>query len=96
MGSRGSGYVRKNGSAGTEQPGLTGEDKKWLKRISFDGQTAYVNPDNDRLIATTTFSGKVRFLDQAELENYRKTHDMQTGQVKKAYIHELARQAADG
>ena len=91
MGSRGSGYKR-NGSVRQGKP--TDSELKLMKRTSFDGQIAYVNPETERLIAVVPRYGEMQVNNQ-ELEKFRKTHDMKTGRVKKEHIRELAKQYQD-
>ena len=84
MGSRGSGYENSNS--------VTSTDMKWLRKTTLDGNVAYVNPDNDNLVATANASGEINYINKEELEKFRKSHDMKTGSVKKEYIKDLAKQ----
>lgn len=93
-------YKRVNGKyvriAPYKDERLTENDIKWLRRASYDGNIAYVNPDNDNLVAVVSRGGEVQSVNKTELAKFRKSRDMKTGQIKKEYISDLASQYKGG
>ena len=72
---------------------LSNEDKKWLKRVSFDCDIAYVNPHNKfEMIAVATRCGRQKFVNETLLKKFRESHNMETGEVKPEYIKKIAEQ----
>ena len=93
-------YNRVNGEyvrvASYKSEQLTKNDMKWLRRASYDGNIAYVNPDSGNLVATVSRNGEVLSVSKTELARFRQSRNMKTGEIKKAYLTSLVNQYKGG